>query len=203
MQPSRIASRALSCLLVIALSAPLDAAAGLVPGACSGPLPTWECVGVLDIVSPAETLRLRFHDDERIVVEVIQPASTQRMLVAPDGVWYQGVPEGQARGRNPFATLPGAAMLPIGMLIMAFPDGPDTVPEQESTRELDFGHERIRISAARATDGTVRFSVSERGQALAHGTYRAGELPARPGGFDLTQWTRGELPRMQPFTPAN
>ena len=187
----------------MALSTPLHAAGGLVPGACSEPLLKWECVGVLDIDSPAETLRIRFHDDERIVVEVIQPASTQRMLVTPDGVWYQGVPEGQAKGRNPLAMLPGAAILPIGMLKMAFPDGPDTVPEQESTHELDFGHERIRISAARATDGTVRFWVSERGKPLAHGQYRAGELPARPGGFDLTQWSRGELPRMQAFKPAN
>jgi len=85
---------------------------------------------------------------------------------------------------------------------MAFPDGPDTVPQQETTQVLNLGDERISISARRAIDGTVRFKVSERGQQLGHGTYRAGELSPPPSGFDLTQWTRGELPQMQRLNPA-
>ncbi len=188
-----------SFLLSACLCAALPAAAGLVPGACSGRLLKWECVGLLTMTSTrhgeTETLRLHFHDDDTTLVEVSRPAGIQRMLVTPDAVWFQGVPPDQPPGRNPFLDLPEGALLPIHLLGLAFPDGPDTVPEQETVRELALGRERIGVSAARAIDGTIRFTITERGQTLAQGSYRAGELAPPAGGVDLTRWTRGERPR--------
>lgn len=202
MQPYRLASIVIPSLLAMVLLNALPASAGLVPGACSGRALKWECVGSLELVNAKETTRIRFYDDDHTLVEVAQPTTTQRMLVTPGGVWYQGMPLGQGTVPHPFRNLPEAAILPIKLLEMAFPDGPDTVPQQETTQEIKLGDERISISAIRAIDGTVRFKVSERGQQLGHGTYRAGELPLPPSGFDLTQWTRGELPQMLRLNPA-
>ena len=186
-------------LLSIPLWLALPAQAGLVPGACSGRLLKWECVGALTIVNlrapTAETVHIRFYDDQSTVVEAIRPSETQRMLVKPDGVWFQGVPPEQPPGRNPFFDLPEGALLPLHLLGLAFPDGPETVPEQETKRHPDLGRERIGVSAARDRDGTVRFTITERDQALVRGEYRAGELSPPAGGIDLAGWTRGERPR--------
>ena len=67
------------------------------------------------------------------------------MSVTPERVLYQVVPPGQGTGPNSFRILSGAATLPIKLLEMAFPDGPDTVPQQETTQELNLGDERIGI----------------------------------------------------------
>lgn len=186
-------------LLSAALSTALPAAAGLVPGACSGRLLKWECVGELTITGTRapETVRMRFHDDNTTLVEVTRPSETQRMLVTPDGVWFQDVPPGLPPGRSPFIHLPEGALLPLHMLGLAFPDGPDTVPEQETTRDIASGRERFVVSAARAIDGTIRYTFFERGQLLVQGSYRAGELAPPAGGFDLAQWARGEKPGVQ------
>jgi len=195
--PRRLAAFLLSIPLWLAL----PAHAGLVPGACSGRPLRWECVGALTIVnlrSPAaETVRIHFHDDQNTVVEVSRAAQTQRMLVKPDGVWFQGLPPEQPAGHSPFIDWPEGAILTIYLLAMAFPEGPDTVPEQETVRHPDVGRDRIGVIAARAGDGTVRFTITERDKLLGRGEYRAGELPPPAGGFDLTGWRRGEKPVRQ------
>ncbi len=179
----------------------LPVQAGLVPGACSGRLMKWECVGVLTFTgthnNTMQTVRLRFYDDQSTVVEVTRPSDTQRMLVTPDGVWFQDVPPGQPSGQSPFIDLPEGALLTTYLLGHAFPDGPDSVPEGETERKLDLKHDRIDVRAARAVDGTIRYTIIERGQVLGHGTYRAGELAPPAGGFDLSRWTRGEKPVRQ------
>lgn len=170
------------------------AARRMVEEACAARPVQWHCMGEMRVgeglLQPS--LRVRGYQNHEQLLEMSHVFTTLRQLNTRNGAFFDGFSERQVPLKNPLWGSSFAFATPLGALMAAFPDGPDSVPERAITQETQSIFGKVSLTAWRLPDGEVRFKVRSENKTTVSGMYRAGLLEPLPGDFSLSGWRRPE-----------
>jgi hypothetical protein len=173
---------------------------------CLQPAPSWQCVSLIEFRVPdGSLLRATIFDNFELLGEMEQHGAHKRMLIAqPSGVTlYGGLSTGElAKLRvnplnGPFAFVAeGAAAVPLMALIYAYPDGPRSVPQEQSDVPVIVDELVGSLSVRRVLPGRFAFTLATKGVTFA-GIVSTEERPPLPDSFDIANWKRESGPRLK------
>jgi len=160
------------------------------------------CFGTLQFsfVNPklgdsAMTIRMIVYRNEEVSMDLEKGGLLQRLIVAkPSGVaLYSGLSDAEkyTPTQNPFMFLEMGFALPLGALQLAFPQGPNSVPDSEVQRDVILEGKSVTIFAVRHGDNRVNFrlTVPEAGILKANGYWDGSRVESMPDDFSLVGWS--------------
>jgi hypothetical protein len=169
---------------------------------CAAPWADRKCFGAIEFTfqnpkngAEATTVRMVLFRNDELLAEIEQGGIKKRYLVArPSGVeLYAGLSptESYKQGNNPFMFFDMGFALPAGALQVAFPQGPSSVPDVETQKDVLVEQKPVTITTIRRSANRIDFRLtsSELGILKASGFWESERRNPLPDDFPLIGWT--------------
>ncbi len=163
---------------------------------CASKIADWTCFSAIAIQpnASAATFRMTIFSNQELLAEIEQGGVTKKYLALPSGIaLYIGLSsEESATGRNnPFMLMELGIALPVTALRTAFPLGPSSVPEGESTQDVHWPNNHAMLTTNRQRRETINYRL-ESTSIHVKGVWGRSVQNPLPGSYSLVGWTSAD-----------
>lgn len=168
----------------------LSGAAAAAP--CDIPELQWECVGAVEFRTEGRLLRLTQYENGDVLAENDAEKGGPSMFVDNQVKAYHYLNlSDEAKNdkvRHPFLFLGEGAGAFVELLKIGFPDGPSSVPGDDTERTITLrSAPPISLHARQTSSGEILFRVGGP-ISVTDGRYISGRLPPPPADYEGRQW---------------